>query len=71
MRADTKQFINGRIVGGYSLHETEKPELCPNGNHEQWRVVDCCGQEDDRDIIECSRCGRQQSCACSFDEDMS
>lgn len=71
MNNDTKQFINGRIVGGHSLHETEKPELCPNGYHDHWRVVDCCGQEDDRDIIECSRCGQQRNAACSFDEDMS
>jgi hypothetical protein len=33
--------------------------------------VDCCKQEEDRDVIECSRCGRQKQVACSFDDDMS
>lgn len=31
----------------------------------------CCGVEDDRDIIECSKCGFQWSESCIFDEDFS
>jgi len=60
-----------RIKGGYSLHDKEKPELCQHGIHGHWRVVDCCKQEEDRDVIECSRCGKQKQVACSFDDDMS
>ncbi len=73
-----KQFISGRIVGGYSLHVshdhskavgrrcTGGAERCGHG-----RVVDCCGVADDMDILECDVCGRQWYEACSFDEDMS
>lgn len=65
-----KSFVNGRIVGGYSMHDGHKPELCPNPTYNFClglaRCVDCCGVEDDRDIIECSRCGKQWSERCSF-----
>ena len=65
------QFINGRIVGGHSMHDSEKPELCAGKRHE-WRTVECGGHAgEDRDIDECSRCGKQQNFKCSFDEDFS
>ena len=67
-KAETKME---RITGGYSIHETEKPELCkkpfePCGTA---RVIDCCGVEPDRDIVECSKCGKQKMVKCSFDDD--
>ena len=35
------------------------------------RTVDCCGVVDEHDIVECSRCGKQWTVPCSFDEDYS
>ncbi len=63
----------GRIVGGCSLHDTEKPELCQKHLHRcpEPRTVDCCGVVDEHDIVECSRCGKQWTVPCSFDEDYS
>lgn len=55
-----------RVTGGCSLHDAEKPELCPNG-HGHWRCVKC--GPDDWDVIECHRCGKQQLTRCTFDED--
>lgn len=76
--SDKKQFIEGRIVGGYSMHDSFKPELCPGNGVRglvsgcgSGRCVDCCGVADDRDIIECTKCGLQWSEGCSFDEDFS
>ena len=68
-----KTFEGGRIRGGYSLHEAEKPNLCQPYHHRcpEARVVDCCGVEDGRDILECPHCGKQWSARCSFDEDCS
>lgn len=66
-------FQNGRIVGGYSTHaaeNSEKARHCIFNGH-AWRCVDCCGVEQDRDILECQHCGRQKSVSCSFDEDFS
>jgi len=65
-----------RVYGGYSLHEQHKPELCPSriGRSPECgeaRVVDCCGVEEDRDIVECALCGKQWSVRCSFDDDFS
>lgn len=61
-----------RIRGGYSLHDEHKPELCKSDEGcGSWRCVDCCGVEDERDVIECARCGKQRSVRCSFDEDFS
>jgi len=64
-------LVNGRIVGGYSLHDAHKPELCKHDSKCFWRCVDCCGVKDDRDIVECSTCGQQKSVRCNFDEDFS
>lgn len=64
-------FQGGRIVGGYSDHaaeDAEKAKVCGQEGH-SWRCVDCCGVERDRDILECTNCGRQKSVSCSFDED--
>lgn len=56
-----------RIQNTKTLHTEEKPG-CPL--HE-WRVVECCGPNSgpDRDIVECSKCGRQETQYCNFDED--
>lgn len=59
-----------RIVGGYSTHDRHKPELCTD-QCGPWRCVDCCGVEDERDILECQTCGKQKSVRCTFDEDFS
>lgn len=67
-----------RAGGDYSMHTAYDPEKCPktSSNPEvkklscgEARVVDCCEQEKERDIEECSRCGLQRSVPCSFDDD--
>ena len=67
-------YVNGslvpRITGGYSTHSDYDPAKCHNLAH-AWRCVDCCKREDERDVLECQRCGKQISVACSFDEDFS
>jgi hypothetical protein len=69
--------MSDRVKGGSSLHDDYKPELCGDwrggGRCESHnaRVVDCCGREPDRDVVECPRCGKQWSQRCNFDEDMS
>lgn len=71
-----EQFINGRIVGGHSrfaaeLPDDQKPDACKSGHH-HWRCVDCCNHAgDERDIDECSECGRQINVRCNFDEEYS
>ena len=57
-----------RVRGGHSLHDEEKPELCPGNRHAHWRAIACDGETD---VVECSRCGRQHTERCSFDEDYS
>ena len=58
-----------RVKAKHSLHDSEKPELCPNG-HASWRTIVCGGEAgEDRDVQECSRCGRQVNVRCNFDED--
>lgn len=65
-----KEFINGRIMGGYSLHDTPQPERCAAGHPGHWRTVDCENNAGSgRDIIECARCGEQRNVACNFDDD--
>lgn len=68
-----KDFIEGRIVGGHSLHPAHNPQLCKRGIEKcgHWRTVDCCRVEEDRDIIECSKCGEQRSAKCNFDDEYS
>jgi hypothetical protein len=68
-----KRFLGGRVIGGCSLHDTEKPELCKRHLQScpEPRTVDCCGVVDEHDIIECSRCGKQWTVPCNFDEDYS
>lgn len=69
-----KVWKNGRIIGGYSLHEEEMPELCPNGflgYHGDWLFVDCGEVVEGRDIVECKRCGKQKSVKCDFDDEYS
>jgi hypothetical protein len=62
-----QRFITGvRAKNEFTLHETEKPELCKGQQH-MWRTVVCDGGE--HDIDECSRCGKQILCSCSFDSD--
>lgn len=65
-----KSFVDGRVVGGYSLHAAEKTDA-PSHDH-YWRTVDCEGfAGPGRDIAECLDCGKQQSFRCNFDEDFS
>ena len=68
-----KRYEGGRIKGGCSLHDAEKPELCQKHLQRcpEPRTVDCCGVVDEHDIIECSRCGKQWTVPCNFDEDYS
>lgn len=68
-----KRFLGGRVIGGCSLHDTEKPELCQKHLRScpEPRTVDCCGVVEERDIVECSRCGKQWSVPCNFDQDYS
>lgn len=72
-RPAEKRCVGGRIVGGCSLHDAEKPELCQKHLQRcpEPRTVDCCGVVDEHDIVECSRCGKQWTVPCSFDEDYS
>ena len=81
MSAESKRYEGGRVHGGCSTHDKFNPNLCPAEpvvqHHLQgircgpWRVVDCCGLADEHDIEECSRCGKQITVACSFDDDYS
>lgn len=57
--------IMERITNEYSLFKSEIVGNCPHG-HARWRTIEC---KDGRDIVECSRCGRQRECACNFDEE--
>ena len=68
-----RRYVDGRIVGGCSLHATYKPELCQKhlDRCPEPRTVDCCGVVDEHDIIECSRCGKQWTVPCNFDDDYS
>lgn len=50
-----------RVTGEHSLHAVELP-----GSHccdHQWRTLFC---NNDRDVVECSKCGRQRTCRCNF-----
>lgn len=38
------------------------------GFNHQWRTIVC---NNDRDVVECSRCGDQSLTSCNFDEDFS
>ena len=68
-----KRFEGGRIKGGCSLHDTERPGACQPYHHRcpEPRCVDCCGVVDEHDIVECPHCGKQWTVPCSFDEDYS
>lgn len=52
-----------RIKNAYTLFDRETDI---GEHHHQWRTVECDG---DTDTVECSRCGRQTTMRCSFDED--
>lgn len=56
-----------RVGGKHSLHERQNKDACPNGVHGHWRVLYCNNEED---VIECARCGKQRIASCNFDEDM-
>ena len=66
-----------RIHSKSSVHERHNPQLCPKANKRLegtcgiMRCVDCCGQTDEKDVLECSRCGLQCVAPCKFDEDFS
>lgn len=55
-----------RSESKHSLYPEEKPELCPNGSHASWRTLEC---DNKIDVIECSRCGKQTTAICDFDEE--
>lgn len=57
-----------RVCNEHSLHKEERPERCPNFIHATWRVLMCDGETD---VVECSRCGKQRTVACDFDEEFS
>lgn len=58
-----------RVTGGYSLFEREQPELCKRGLEPCGiaRVVKCDGG--DWDVVECSKCGKQRTQRCTFDDE--
>ena len=59
----TASLIDGRLVGGYSLHEREDPAMCPNGIHRgAWLTIQCGGLAGSgKDIVECTSCGKQRN----------
>jgi hypothetical protein len=54
-----------RVAGTYSLHAAEKGPPCPGFNC-HWRTLFC---DSETDVVECSRCGRQELKRCNFDEE--
>ena len=61
-----------RVVSEYSLWPEEHPELCKRTQGEpcgEARCVQCDGG--DWDVVECSKCGKQKTVPCTFDEDYS
>lgn len=52
-----------RVAGPYSQHVVEN--FRSDCQH-HWRVLFC---NDEHDVIECSKCGRQQVCRCNFEDD--
>lgn len=70
-----------RIRGEHSLHAEYDPSKCPRNpggpwpfaqQCGEWRVVDCRSGGagyDDIDTLECSRCGKQITTPCTFDDD--
>ena len=64
-----KKVPTERVTGGSSIFTEEKAELCKKSQGIQCgfaRVVFC---NNETDIIECSRCGKQRTTTCNFDED--
>lgn len=60
--------IEQRVKNEHTLHDSVTEGACPEGHH--WRTVLCGGAAgEDRDIVECSGCGRQVNVRCDFDED--
>lgn len=72
-RPGPKRYEGGRIKGGCSLHDAERPNRCLPEHHRcpEPRTVDCCGVVDEHDIVECPLCGKQWTVPCNFDEDYS
>lgn len=60
-----------RVLNAFTLKDFEHvPAVCPGHRP---RTI-CCGTDSngaDRDIVECSRCGKQWETSCNFDDDMS
>lgn len=57
--------VGGRVAGKFSIHEEAKPDVCPGFNC-QWRTLFCDGETD---VVECYKCGRQDTARCNFDEE--
>lgn len=56
-------YAGYRVVCEKSLHATETPN--PWCRH-HWRTLFCNGE---KDVLECSYCGRQAVAKCDFDEE--
>jgi hypothetical protein len=59
-----------RVDSEYSHWPEEHPELCVSGEScGEARCVKCDGGA--WDVVECSKCGKQRTVPCTFDEDYS
>ena len=54
-----------RVATNHSLHAAEK-DIGPHTCH--WRTIECDGETD---VVECSKCGKQRTAPCNFDDDYS
>jgi hypothetical protein len=54
-----------RVQAQFSMYASEKPDGCPGWNHD-WRVIAC---DNETDVVECRRCGKQELARCNFDDD--
>lgn len=53
-----------RVKMPCSLKDTESPDSWKCRH--RWREIAC---NSDRDVIECMDCGKQETCACTFDDE--
>ena len=55
----------GRCITRHTLNREWEPESVCGFVH-KWRTVAC---NSERDVVECSICGKQTVCACDFDDE--